>query len=111
MKSKLSGPNSSDRKDHGKRLEEPGFITPKRVFIVEDHPVFRETLVRVISREKDLVVCGEAGDADQAVKAIGRVKPDLALVDITLPGRSGLELVQELRELDRRIKLLAACRA
>ena len=85
---------------------EPGSTTAKRVFIVEDHLLLRESLVRIVSREKDLTVCGEASDADRAFKAIGRAKPDLVLVDITLPGKSGLELVKELRAVDRKIKLL-----
>ena len=63
-------------------------------------------MVRVVSREKDLTVCGEASDADRAFKAIGRAKPDLVLVDITLPDKSGLELVKELRAMDPKIKLL-----
>jgi DNA-binding NarL/FixJ family response regulator len=62
--------------------------------------------VRVVSREKDLTVCGEASAADQAFKAIGQAKPDVVLVDITLPDKSGLELVKELRAVDRKIKLL-----
>ena len=106
MKSKLSATKTPDRKNRGKKLEEPGSTTVKRVFIVEDHPVLRETLVQIVSREKDLTVCGQASAARQAFKAVGRVKPDLVLVDITLPGKSGLELVKELRAVDRKIKLL-----
>jgi hypothetical protein len=53
MKSELSVGKTPDRKTHGKKLEEPASITAKRVFIVEDHPVRRETLVRVVSRERD----------------------------------------------------------
>jgi len=68
--------------------------------------VFRETLMQIVNREKDLTVCGKASNAEQAFEAIGRVKPDLVLVDITLPGRNGLELVKELRAVDREIKLL-----
>ena len=94
------------RKPSGKKLEEPSSTIVKRVFIVEDHPVLRETLVQIVSRENDLTVCGQARAARQAFKAIGRVKPDLVLVDITLPGKSGLELVKELRAVDRKIKLL-----
>jgi DNA-binding NarL/FixJ family response regulator len=106
MKSKPSGAKKSDRKARGKKLEKTGSTKAKRVFIVEDHPVLRERLVEMVTREKDLTVCGEASDADQAFKAIGRVKPDLVLTDITLPGKSGLELVEELRAVDRKIKLL-----
>lgn len=80
--------------------------TRRRIFIVEDHPTFREGLAQILNAEKDLLVCGEAGTANQAHKAITRLKPDLALVDITLPGKSGLELIKELRRDNRTIKVL-----
>jgi DNA-binding NarL/FixJ family response regulator len=79
---------------------------PKKVYIVEDHPVFREGLAQLINAEQDLTVCGQAGDADQALRAISRLKPDLVVVDITLPGKSGLELIKELRPQNRQVKLL-----
>ena len=78
----------------------------RKIFIVEDHPVFREGLVQIIGGEKDLIVCGEAGDADRALQAIPRLKPDLVLVDITLPGKSGLELIKELRARNDKVKVL-----
>jgi DNA-binding NarL/FixJ family response regulator len=78
----------------------------RKVFIVEDHPVFREGLVQIIGGEKDLTVCGEAGDADHALQAIARLKPDLVLVDITLPGKSGLELIKELRSRTDKVRIL-----
>src|SRR5213594_3301701 len=70
---------------------------PKRIFIVDDHPVFCEGLVGLIQRQQDLTVCGQAGDARPALTAIERLKPDLVLVDVGLPGRSGLELIKDLR--------------
>ena len=78
----------------------------RKIFIVEDHPVFREGLVQIIGGEKDLSVCGEAGDADRALQAIARLKPDLVLVDITLPGKSGLELIKELRSRNDKVRIL-----
>jgi DNA-binding NarL/FixJ family response regulator len=85
---------------------EPQTRAPKKVFIVEDHPVYREGLVQILRREKDLIVCGQAGDAEEALRDSLRLKPDLMLVDISLPGMSGLELIKELRALDREIKVL-----
>ncbi len=78
----------------------------KRVFIVEDHPVFREGLVHMLKGEKGLEVCGSAGDARNARETIARAKPDLVLIDISLPGKSGLELIKEIRSVDREVKLL-----
>lgn len=86
------------------RAEPPG--SRRKIFIVEDHPVFREGLVQIISGEKDLSVCGEAGEADHALEAIVRLKPDLVLVDITLPGKSGLELIKELRSRNSKVRIL-----
>jgi len=86
--------------------EMAGAAGARTVFIVDDHPVFREGLVQLIEGENDLTVCGEAGDAEHALEAIPRCKPDLVVVDITLPGRSGLDLIKELRALNGGIKLL-----
>ena len=84
---------------------QPGVVCQK-IFIVEDHPTFREGLVQIIKGEKDLTGCGEAGDAERALPAIARLKPDLVLVDITLPGKSGLELIRELRSRNDKVKIL-----
>jgi DNA-binding NarL/FixJ family response regulator len=80
---------------------------PSKVFIVEDHPVFREGLVQILGAEPGLSVCGEAGDAETALRDILALKPDLVLVDITLPGKSGLDLIKELRAVDRATRILA----
>ena len=69
---------------------------PIRILIVDDHPLIREGLRAVINCEPDLMVCGEAENAAQAMIAVPKLAPDLALVDITLPGKSGLELVKDL---------------
>jgi DNA-binding NarL/FixJ family response regulator len=69
----------------------------RRVFIVEDHPITRRGLVDLIDHERDLRVCGEADDAAGALEDIKKLKPDIALVDITLPRKSGLMLVKDIR--------------
>ncbi len=74
-------------------------LARKRILIVDDHAVLREGLVAQIDREPDLVVCGEAADARQALAGVEKLEPDLVLADITLPGRNGLELIRDLRAL------------
>jgi DNA-binding NarL/FixJ family response regulator len=69
----------------------------RKILIVDDHPIFREGLAQSINREQSLAVCGEAENAAQALDAAARLNPDLVIVDITLPGKSGLELIKELR--------------
>jgi DNA-binding NarL/FixJ family response regulator len=58
----------------------------KRVIIVDDHPLFRDRLAQLINEELDMQVCGESETAEQAIRLIHTVKPDLAIVDITLKG-------------------------
>jgi DNA-binding NarL/FixJ family response regulator len=67
-----------------------------QVLIVDDHPMMREGLAQLINREKDLVVAGEADSAARAVEQTAQLKPDLVIVDITLPGRSGLDLIRDI---------------
>lgn len=69
----------------------------KKIFIVDDHPMMREGLAQLIAHESDLVVCGEADDGAQALEQIEKLRPDLALVDITLRSTNGLELIKDLR--------------
>src|ERR1051325_7607799 len=69
----------------------------KKIFIVDDHPMMREGLAQLIAQESDLMVCGEADDAAEAISKIEKLRPDLALVDITLRSTNGLELIKDLR--------------
>lgn len=78
----------------------------RTVFIVEDHPVFRQGLIQMLAAEPDLTVVGFAVDAASALREIGKLQPDLVLVDIGLPGKSGLELIKEIRAKNRTVKLL-----
>src|SRR5271163_4531145 len=69
-----------------------------RVLIVDDHPLFREGLRQMIDRYPDLVVCGEAPDAQEALNVLPELKPDLVLADISLAGTSGLDLIKLIKE-------------
>ena len=77
-----------------------------RVFIVDDHPLVRESLASLIARQDDLVVCGEAASASAALAAIGAAKPDVAIVDISMDGRSGLELIRDLKMMHPKLAIL-----
>ncbi|MCS7033210.1 MAG: response regulator transcription factor [Phycisphaerae bacterium] len=69
-----------------------------RILIVDDHPIVRERLTELIHQEGDLEVCGEAEDSHQALRAVENLKPDLAIVDITLKDTFGIELIRQLHE-------------
>lgn len=71
----------------------------KAVFMVDDHPLLRQGLALMINREPDLMVCGEAEDMQTALKEISERKPDILIVDISLKGPDGLDLLKNLRSL------------
>jgi DNA-binding NarL/FixJ family response regulator len=69
-----------------------------RVLLVEDHPVVRESLKRIIQQEASLNVCGEAEDCKQALALVEATKPHLVILDLTLRDSHGLELIKNLRD-------------
>lgn len=78
----------------------------KRLLIVDDHPMMREGLAQLIHQESDLTVCGEAGSANEALNLVEKLKPHLVLVDISLPDKSGLELLRDLQALHPSLPML-----
>lgn len=70
-----------------------------KILVVDDHPLVRERVAELINQEPDLVVCGEAEDAAQALKAVAEHKPALAIIDITLKDTYGIELIKQLKDL------------
>jgi DNA-binding NarL/FixJ family response regulator len=74
-------------------------IPARRILIVDDHPMMRNGLAQLIDNEGDLKVCAEADNAGQALNAVAKQKFDLALVDISLPDKNGLELLKDIRTL------------
>ena len=71
---------------------------PTRIYIVEDHPIMRETLQDYLALQPDLEICGMAESAEAASEMLEAASPDLVLVDLSLPGRSGLDLVEEVQQ-------------
>lgn len=77
-----------------------------RVLIVDDHALVRRGLREMISAEDEFEVCGEADDFDAALTAARDARPDLALVDISLPSGSGLELAKQLLSINKELRIL-----
>jgi DNA-binding NarL/FixJ family response regulator len=79
-----------------------------RVLIVDDHPVVREGLALLISAQPDLEVCGEAEDVASACRLLDEARPDVVVVDISLPGGGGLELIKRIRAHRPTIRMLVS---
>ncbi len=71
----------------------------KRLVLIDDHPIMRHGLAQLIRAEEGLDVIGEAGSARDGLEVVGKLKPDLAVIDLTLPDKNGLELVKDIRAL------------
>jgi len=69
----------------------------KRIVIVDDHPLFRKGLEQLIHSDGAFAVCGEAGNAPEAMDVIRKLDPDLVIVDLSLPGANGIELIKNIR--------------
>lgn len=71
----------------------------QRVFLIDDHALFRDGLRAIIEKDEGFEVVGEAGTGHEAIPGVRRLKPDLVVVDISLPDRSGIQLTREIRGL------------
>lgn len=77
-----------------------------RILIVDDHPVFRHGVCAMINAESDLEVCGEAGTAPTALDAMRTLKPDVVIIDISLPGSNGIELLKAMKAESPKLPML-----
>lgn len=77
-----------------------------KVIIVDDHPLFREGLKSIIETHKSIEIVGEAGNAKSGIEMISKLKPDLAIVDISLPDKNGITLTKEILESMPDLKIL-----
>ena len=68
-----------------------------RILVVDDHPLFREGLRQIIERDPELTVCGEAANTAEALESVAQLRPDLVLVDISLGGTSGIDLIKAIK--------------
>ena len=78
----------------------------ERVLVVDDHPLFRDRLAQIINHELDMEVCGEAETVQQALEILQQSEPSLVIVDISLPGTGGLELIKQSRALGVKTPIL-----
>ena len=92
MKKKPRSPSRPERKN--------------RVLIIDDHVMVREGVAEIIRHESDLDVCGMATTANQGLEAVNKLKPDLVLVDITLPGKNGIEFIKDARAMQPELRIL-----
>ncbi len=79
-----------------------------KVLIVDDHSLVRHGLTQLIEEEPDLEVCGQASNAAEALRSMRQVRPDVAVVDISLTDASGIELIKEIRARDDTIRVLVS---
>lgn len=77
---------------------EPPAPAKSRIFLVDDHAMFREGLRQIIEREPEFVVCGDAEQAEAALEGIKSTHPDLVIVDISLGGTSGIDLIKAIKK-------------
>jgi DNA-binding NarL/FixJ family response regulator len=82
------------------------FMTRRRVLIVDDHPLVREGLAKLIEREADLTVCAQAADPNTAYALAASEQPDAAIVDLSLGGDSGFDLIRRLNDLPQPPRIL-----
>ncbi len=77
-----------------------------RVMIVDDHPIFRKGLGHLINEESDMEVCAEAEDVPEAKRNLAAHKPDMVIVDLSLKGASGLELIRYIHDISPGLPVL-----
>ena len=80
------------------------------ILLVDDHPLMRKGLAQTLSNEVDLNVVGQVDSAEEALEQLDDLAPDLAIVDISLPGMSGMELIKHLQSRAPDIKILVVSR-
>ncbi len=72
-----------------------------KILVVDDHAIVREGLTTIINQQADLMVCGGAEDAQTALEAVSKLDPDLVIVDISLKGINGIELIKQIQKRDK----------
>lgn len=88
------------------RSDKPAQTAKKTVLIVDDHPLLRQGLALLINQQGDMQVCGEAEEAHAAMHSVAQRRPDIMILDISLNGPDGLELLKSIRAVDPDLPIL-----
>ncbi|MEX0774342.1 MAG: response regulator transcription factor [Phycisphaeraceae bacterium] len=83
-------------------------LVKTRVLLVDDHPIVRKGMAQLIEAEGNLEICGETGDAAEAISMIAKLKPDLAVIDVSLSGNDGIDLIKQIKARGDEVKVLVA---
>jgi DNA-binding NarL/FixJ family response regulator len=78
------------------KIAETAAPVRKKVLLIDDHPMMRAGLAQLINRQPDMEVCGEAGQPSETFTFLARIRPDLLLADLSMPGRGGVEFIKDL---------------
>lgn len=81
-----------------------------KIFLADDHVILREGLKHILMEDKSIEIIGEAGDGREALEKIDKLKPDIAILDISMPSLSGLDAARIIRKYDKNIKILILTR-
>lgn len=80
--------------------------TARRLLIVDDHPVFRHGIIQLLGKLPEVTICGEADNAQSALHAMRQLKPEVALIDVSMPGTNGIELIKLMLAEEPRLIIL-----
>ena len=81
-------------------------MQPYKIIIADDHTMFREGLKRILAEASDLKVIGEVADGLELIKILHNLKPDMVILDITMPNIRGIEAIQEIKTMHPESKIL-----
>jgi len=80
--------------------------TKTRILVVDDHPMIRERLVQLIDREPNLANCGQATNGPETLQAIEKLRPDMVILDLSMEGSHGTELIKDIKARDKNVLIL-----